>query len=83
MKKLLFVLLVPLILLTTACSHRPPEPPEPPCDIKGNISSSGEKIYHVPGGQFYDVTDIDESNGEEWFCTEEAAKDAGWRESKR
>ena len=24
--------------------------------IKGNISSSGEKIFHVPGGKFYDKT---------------------------
>ncbi|MBM3585949.1 MAG: thermonuclease family protein, partial [Alphaproteobacteria bacterium] len=23
------------------------------CLIKGNISSSGERIYHVPGGQYY------------------------------
>ena len=51
------------------------------CDdpkIKGNINSSGEKIYHVPGGQFYDVT-----NPEEMFCTEEEAQAAGYRKSKR
>lgn len=51
------------------------------CDepqIKGNINSKGEKIYHVPGGQFYDVT-----NPEEMFCTEEEAQAAGYRKSKR
>jgi micrococcal nuclease len=52
--------------------------------IKGNISvSSGEKIYHVPGGDFYDETVIDESSGERWFCTEADAVSAGWRKSKR
>lgn len=51
--------------------------------IKGNISvSSGEKIYHVPGGEFYDQTVIDESKGERWFCTEQEAIDAGWRRSR-
>lgn len=50
--------------------------------IKGNISvSSGEKIYHVPGGAYYDETVIDESRGERWFCTEVEAIAAGWRKS--
>lgn len=52
------------------------------CKIKGNISSSGEKIYHVPGGKYYDKTSIDENKGERWFCTEEQAQTAGWRASK-
>ncbi|MBI1885821.1 MAG: thermonuclease family protein [Chloroflexi bacterium] len=52
--------------------------------IKGNISyTTGEKIYHVPGGEFYDETVIDKSNGERWFCTEEQAVAAGWRKSFR
>jgi micrococcal nuclease len=50
--------------------------------IKGNISSSGERIYHVPSQQFYDQTQIDEASGERWFCTEQEALDAGWRKSK-
>lgn len=56
------------------------------CDnpqIKGNINSSGEKIYHVPGGQYYGVTKIDKLKGEEWFCTEAEAISAGWRKSLR
>lgn len=62
-----------------------PRPPAPggQCLIKGNIASDGEKIYHVPGQQYYDVTKIDESKGERWFCTESQAVDAGWRRSKR
>jgi micrococcal nuclease len=53
------------------------------CQIKGNIASDGEKIYHVPGGAFYDVTKISESKGERWFCTEAEARGAGWRPSQR
>lgn len=52
--------------------------------IKGNISQrTGERIYHVPGGEFYDATVIDEAAGERWFCTESDALDAGWRKSLR
>lgn len=54
------------------------------CQIKGNISfSTGEKIYHMPGQEYYDKTVIDESRGERWFCTEEEAQKAGWRKSKK
>jgi len=53
------------------------------CNIKGNISSSGEKIYHTPGQYYYEKTVIDESKGEKWFCTEEEAISAGWRKSKK
>jgi len=53
------------------------------CLIKGNISSSGEKIYHMPGGAYYNKTIIDKSRGERWFCTEADAQAAGWRRSMR
>ena len=56
--------------------------PEPDCAIKGNISSDGERIYHVPGQRYYGVTRINASGGERWFCTEEAARAAGWRRSR-
>ncbi|WP_392543791.1 thermonuclease family protein [Oryzobacter telluris] len=53
------------------------------CVIKGNIASDGEKIYHLPGQQYYDVTKISESKGERWFCSESDARSAGWRKSLR
>jgi len=54
------------------------------CMIKGNISfSTSEKIYHMPGQEYYDKTVIDESKGERWFCAEEEAQKAGWRKSKK
>jgi micrococcal nuclease len=74
-------------LTPTVCA-----PEGPICDysgtcepvIKGNISkTTGEKIYHVPDGEFYDKTVIDEATGERWFCTEQEAIEAGWRRSKR
>jgi micrococcal nuclease len=50
----------------------------PPNTIKGNHSSSGERIYHVRGGQFYDRT-----WAEECFATEADARAAGYRRSLR
>lgn len=52
------------------------------CLIKGNISSSGEKIYHLPGCGSYFKTKIDEARGEKWFCVESEALAAGWRKAK-
>lgn len=60
----------------------PQTQPNTNCDIKGNISSSGEKIYHMPGQRYYDKTVIDTSKGERYFCTEQDAINAGWRKSK-
>lgn len=68
---------------STPAKPSPATPPASQCNIKGNISKSGEKIYHVPGGAYYDRTDIDTSKGERWFCSEAEAQAAGWRPSKR
>ncbi len=60
------------------------ETPPPGCDIKGNISlRTGERIYHLPGQQYYEKTKIDPGKGERWFCDEEEARANGWRKSKR
>jgi micrococcal nuclease len=71
-----------------ACGSVTPSPMLAPmasgCIIKGNISfRTGEKIYHVPGGEYYDETVIDTAAGERWFCTEAEAVAAGWRRSMR
>ncbi|MYM56553.1 thermonuclease family protein [Thalassovita mangrovi] len=52
------------------------------CAIKGNISRSGEKIYHMPGQKYYSKTKISPSKGERWFCSEADAQRAGWRKAK-
>lgn len=61
----------------------PATPTNRPCKIKGNISANGDKIFHVPGQQNYDKTQINEASGERWFCTEVEAIQAGWRKAKR
>lgn len=50
---------------------------KPSCNIKGNIRK-GKKIYHLPACKSYKTTDIQLYNGDEWFCTEKEAKDAGF-----
>lgn len=52
------------------------------CRIKGNVDDNGDRVYHVPGGYYYNFTVIDESKGERWFCSEAEARDAGWIRSK-
>lgn len=51
------------------------------CVIKGNISSGGVKIYHLPNCPYYKQTVINASQGEKWFCTEAQALAAGWRKA--
>lgn len=54
-----------------------------PCNIKGNISRKGERIYHVPGQKYYVQTQISPGKGERWFCSEQEARSAGWRRSQQ
>jgi cold shock CspA family protein len=54
------------------------------CNIKGNISAStGSKLYHLSGMEDYATTNIDESKGERWFCSESEAIASGWRKAPR
>jgi len=66
---------------STVTTASTPESVSNSCSIKGNISSSGEKIFHVIGCQSYNKTVIDVSKGESWFCSEKEALDAGWRKA--
>lgn len=77
--------------LWTACPVHSSQPAEVPaaqeqpdsgqCLIKGNISASGEKIYHLLGCGSYEKTKIEENRGERWFCSEAQAQAAGWRKA--
>lgn len=53
------------------------------CSIKGNVSTRGEKIYHMPGQRDYGSVKVNERNGEQWFCEESQAQAAGWRKAAR
>jgi micrococcal nuclease len=52
------------------------------CDIKGNISFEGDKIYHSKGSAGYSDVQITTSKGERWFCTLEEAIANGWRPAR-
>ena len=67
-----------------ALSQRGSDPsPQSGCNIKGNINRTGERIYHIPGGRYYDRTVITASKSERWFCSEMEARTAGWRRSRQ
>ncbi len=78
----------------TTTERRPTAPPAPPpapawqghtCDhcIKGNIAyETGERIYHIPGCEYYNETRINTAYGERWFSSEAEAIAAGWRKAK-
>ncbi|MCF1708883.1 thermonuclease family protein [Tabrizicola sp. J26] len=53
------------------------------CQLKGNISARGERIFHSPGQEHYATTVISPSKGERWFCTAAEARAAGWRPAAR
>ncbi|MGO6982568.1 sunset domain-containing protein [Rhizobium leguminosarum] len=54
------------------------------CNIKGNVSiGTGERIYHMPGQEYYEETKISPLYGERWFCSEAEARAAGWRRARK
>ena len=56
--------------------------PNPDCIIKGNISEKGfGKTYLIPGCDNYETVKIDTRKGEQYFCTEQEALDAGFRKA--
>lgn len=51
------------------------------CVIKGNITKSYTKDYFLPGCPNYKRVKIDPRKGEQYFCTEEEAVEAGFQRS--
>lgn len=47
------------------------------CTIKGN-TRAGTHIYHLPTCKNYKQTEIDLSYGDQWFCTEQEARESGF-----
>jgi len=60
-----------------------PAEPAGLCTVKGSITPSGERVYHLPGGAFYPHATVDPGRGERWFCSEAEAQAAGWSRSPR
>jgi hypothetical protein len=71
-----------ILLMLVAASAAAQAPPAKPCQIKGNITAQGVRIYHPPGCRYDKDTIIDTNRGERWFCTEAEAVAAGWRRPK-
>jgi endonuclease YncB( thermonuclease family) len=67
-------------LLSAASSE---EAPSPECVIKGNVSRTGKRLYHMPGQVNYAQIKMDKGKGERWFCSEEEALVAGWHRARR
>jgi endonuclease YncB( thermonuclease family) len=49
------------------------------CRVKGNVSATGARLYHLPGSRSYAATRIDPARGEAWFCDAAEARAAGFR----
>ncbi|AEN89358.1 Excalibur domain protein [Priestia megaterium WSH-002] len=71
---------------TSSSGNYKPFENDPSDDQQSNMSCSGQikgnknsKIYHVPGGAYYDRT----QDNIVWFCSEADAQAAGYRESQR
>ncbi|MEA9557618.1 thermonuclease family protein [Xanthomonas nasturtii] len=52
------------------------------CNIKGNLSRNGKRIFHMPGQRDYERTSITPARGERMFCTPAEALKAGWQPAK-
>jgi micrococcal nuclease len=60
------------------------EPPDPKCAIKGNIEKHyGDKIYHFLGCSGYNNVIVELDRGEQWFCSEKEAEQAGYKKSQK
>ena len=73
-----------------ACDYEPSEysqvdisAPSKSCSIKGNISvGKFGKTYFVEGCNNYAQVKIDPDRGEEYFCSEEEAIEAGYEKAR-
>lgn len=54
-------------------------PDNPKCNIKANIDkNSDRRNYYFPGCPQYEFTIVEKDTGENWFCTEKEAQNAGF-----
>ncbi|OGD83581.1 hypothetical protein A2572_04760 [Candidatus Collierbacteria bacterium RIFOXYD1_FULL_40_9] len=59
------------------------EPENPKCKIKGNLDDKNpdRKFYLKPSCAYYDSVVVEKYLGEQWFCTEQEAIQAGFAKS--
>jgi endonuclease YncB( thermonuclease family) len=51
------------------------------CAVKGDIDDAGARIFYLPFHRRYETIRIEVAKGERWFCVEEEARAAGWRDA--
>jgi endonuclease YncB( thermonuclease family) len=56
--------------------------PSAECTIKGNITRTGRRVYHMQNQKSYARIRMDKGS-KRWFCTTEEAESAGWRRAFR
>lgn len=56
--------------------------PEVGCQVKGNYDKRGHRFYHLPSFRHYPQVKVNLENGDQWFCTEEEAKTAGFTRAR-
>ena len=49
------------------------------CNVKGSLDDDGSRIYLVPTDRDFARATVDQSAGEQLFCSDEEAREAGWR----
>ena len=64
---------------SSLCKKVSPVPPNKTCVIKGNIDKgTWDHLYHLPTCRHYKQIVLDEDMGEQFFCSEKEAQDAGF-----
>ena len=70
--------LLPWVWRATEDDARKPKGAGRDCNVKGAIGADGERIYYVPTDPEYKPLAIDPKRNERLFCSDEAARLAGW-----
>jgi len=52
------------------------------CLVKGNMDNSGHRWYHLPDFRHYSQVVINLEKGDQWFCTEDEAVEAGFQKAR-
>jgi len=52
------------------------------CNIKGNLDKLDHRWYHLPSFRHYSQTQVNLDSGDQWFCAEEEARQAGFTKAR-
>jgi endonuclease YncB( thermonuclease family) len=49
------------------------------CNVKGVVNPDGQRVYYVPTDPAYRATGVDPKRGDTLLCSDDEARQAGWR----